>query len=321
MKTKKDISIQIIRIFSMLSIIAYHLVTNNTIAQFLTFGVYTFLFMSGYLYSQKIIQNKADWIIKQYKKISIPVFVFLVFILIVHLILEIHFEPKNIFVYIFNLQYFYSGILGATHLWFLSVIMICYILTLEKDMIKRLFNKKIFILLIIGIAICFAYINKTLSNLLFMIITYFFGMQYKDLEKKVNYNFFITLILCVLSIILKIITHHFIDDTPLYNSVIYFIVHLILAYSFFSSIRFICSKINIHSNKFIDYFDEISYFVFITHYSFVVGPVALVGLTNNYLVNVFIILLLSFVTATILKIITENINNLLNKHSKKWKIF
>ena len=307
----KNVSIQIIRILSMFLIIACHLVKSNIVAQFLTFGVYTFLFMSGYLYSQKKIQNKVSWIVKQYKKISIPVFVFLVFIILAHIILNIHFELKSLIVYVFNLQYFFKGILGATHLWFLSVIMICYFLTLEKETIKKIFDRKIYLFIILSIAICLAFFNSKLSNLLFMIITYFLGMRYRNTEDSKKYNFFVTLILCLFAILLKVLTHHFIDETPLYNSVIYFIVHLTLAYSFFTTIKYVSLKKNIRSNKLIDYFDEISYFVFITHYSFIVGPIDLTGLTSYYSINVLIILLLSFITATILKIITDKINSLL----------
>ena len=117
-------------------------------------------------------------------------------------------------------------------------------------------------------------------------------------------------------IILKIVAHTYIDETPLYNSIIYFIVHLSLAFSFFTSIKHFTSKIRISKNKIIDFFDDISYYVFITHYSFIVGPVSLLNITNNYYINVLIIIVVSFVTAKILKIITDKINLFLSTNKK-----
>ncbi len=310
---KKDLSIQIIRVVSMFSIILCHLVTNHVIGQFLTFGIYTFLFMSGYLYSEKNLGNKKMWLLKQYKKITIPVCIYLVFVIIVFLIQRMQFDWKKIFVYLFDIQYFTKGVLGMTHLWFVSVIMICYVLTLCKEYIKRLFWNPVFLAVLFLLICGVAFINEKICDLFFMIFTYFLGMSYKEKEKKIKYNIFLTGIICVLALSLKIVAHYFIDETPIYNSIIYFVVHLSLAYSLFTTVKYVCTKVKLKYNKVLDYLDNISYYVYITHYALIVGPISLISCTRYYYLNCFIIIILSFVIATLLKLLSDKLKLLLSR--------
>ena len=78
---KRDVSIQLIRILSMfLIIIGCHLISEfgNDIlkkaGQIFNVGVYIFLFISGYLYGDKIIKNKKKWYFKRLKRILIMFF-------------------------------------------------------------------------------------------------------------------------------------------------------------------------------------------------------------------------------------------------------
>ena len=70
---RRDINIQIIRILAMLSIVICHIVqeTNNKYlvmsAQFFNIGVYIFLIISGYLYSEKNIEVKSFYKKKIFK--------------------------------------------------------------------------------------------------------------------------------------------------------------------------------------------------------------------------------------------------------------
>ena len=58
---KKDVSLQLLRIFSMLMIVLCHLCIQTkidffvNISQFFNVGVFVFLFLSGYLYGKKEI--------------------------------------------------------------------------------------------------------------------------------------------------------------------------------------------------------------------------------------------------------------------------
>lgn len=69
----KDYSISILRVIGMISIVLCHFfgwLKINALAQFLNYGVYLFLFISGYLYANKQIDNYKQWIVTRLKKDS-----------------------------------------------------------------------------------------------------------------------------------------------------------------------------------------------------------------------------------------------------------
>ena len=145
---KKNVSIQIIRICAMFFIIICHLVSesnNNFIvqtAQFFNVGVYIFLFLSGYLYGKKKIENNKEWLIGRAKKIMIPTYCFVVFLTLIH-IMRNTMDFKYIFIHLFDLQYYLGGLGGAQHLWFVSIIMICYIVNVHLQYNNKIImNKK-----------------------------------------------------------------------------------------------------------------------------------------------------------------------------------
>ena len=310
---KRETFIQLIRIISMFSIIACHLVKNHIIGQFLTFGIYSFLFISGYLYCNKNIDKAGKWLVKQYKKITIPVFIYIIFLVVVYIVIKKQFNWYLIPIYLLNLQIFMNNMTGATHLWFLTVIFLCYILCLKKDLIKKMFNKKFMIIATFLITSCIAFLNESISSFIFMVFTFFLGMNYKEEESQKKYSIFKIIILCLFALIIKLVTHHYFDDTPFYNCIIYFIVHFSFSYSLFTTIRYLNTIFAFKDNKIIDYFDKISYYVYITHYAFIDGPISLINLTKLYYLNVLAIVIVSFLSAMCLKFLSDKFTIAINK--------
>lgn len=104
---KRDVSIQLIRILSMfLIIIGCHLISEfgNDIlkkaGQIFNVGVYIFLFISGYLYGDKIIKNKKKWYFKRLKRILIPMYIFMVFVFALYA-LKGNLELSQSYIYIY----------------------------------------------------------------------------------------------------------------------------------------------------------------------------------------------------------------------------
>lgn len=173
----RNVSIQIIRICAMLSIILCHLVqeVNNTViaytGQFFNVGVFIFIFLSGYLYGKKKIENNKEWLINRAKKIIIPVYSFMIFLIIIHIVNHTM-EYKYIFIYLFDLQYYLGGISGAQHLWFVSVIMLCYIVNIHLQYNnKMIMSKKINIIFIMISIIC-VYLSPKFGQTLIYIYIY-----------------------------------------------------------------------------------------------------------------------------------------------------
>ena len=311
---KKDLSIQIIRIISMFSIVACHLVKNHVIGQFLTFGIYTFLFISGYLYSDKKINNKFRWLFKQLKKILLPSYIFIFILIILNYLINNLFDVKYIYIHLFNLQYFFEGIMGGTHLWFLTVIVICYIFTLYKEKILKYIKKTFYLFSYILISCIAAYVNYKICNLMFMILVYFLGMYYRNIEKNKHYNINKTILIVISAIILKLLIRCYYDGTPFYDCIVYSVVHFMLAYAFFTTIKFIISNSKFKSNCIVDFFDGISYYIYIVHYMLIVGPVSLIGTTGIYLVDVILVIVISLIMGVILKFICTKIVKIFTKN-------
>lgn len=76
----------------------------------------------------------------------------------------------------------------------------------------------------------------------------------------------------------------------------------------FYFIRRIGKKINF---KIINYFDSISYEVYLVHYMFIVGPIGLVNITFNNLINYFIILIVGLILVNILYKIANSVMNII----------
>ena len=89
----------------------------------------------------------------------------------------------------------------------------------------------------------------------------------------------------------------YLDGTVIYDCLLVYLTHTALAIGLFSLSR----KIFLKSRSSIDWFDDISYFVYITHYMFMVGPLRTMGLTSNLLLNTIITVTLTFFSATSLQ--------------------
>lgn len=116
---KKDVSIQMIRILSMSSIILCHLVqelNNSTIAktgQLFNVGVYIFLFLSGWLYGQKDIQDVFEWLFGRIKRVLAPMWLFMLFLFGIHTY-QGTMQLKYIPIYLTDTQYWLGKMGGGT---------------------------------------------------------------------------------------------------------------------------------------------------------------------------------------------------------------
>ena len=90
----KGVFISYLRVFAMILILMCHIVQEhnniyiNMTAQFLNVGVFIFIIISGYLYGKKEIkEGYFRWIRKRAKRILVPMYSFMIFLLIVNLVI------------------------------------------------------------------------------------------------------------------------------------------------------------------------------------------------------------------------------------------
>lgn len=136
---------------------------------------------------------------------------------------------------------------------------------------------------------------------------YIIGYYFRNKEKEITEVNAVAII--ILSLIIRLVSMKYLDGTVMYDCLLVYLTHTALAIGLFSLSRKIFDS---KSRSSIDWFDDISYFVYITHYMFMVGPLRTMELTSNLLINTIITITLSFFAATLLQriystVIMENI--------------
>ena len=324
---KQDNSIILLRVFAMILILACHIVQEHSneyikmTAQFLNVGVSIFILISGYLYGiKKINENYVEWIIKRAKRILIPLYIFMSYLLIIYLIKGSNISIFNWIAYILNLQGLQIYVHGAEHLWYLTVIMICYLITPILDKNKEKLNNEsigILITILIFIQVLTTYFIGTqigiyLIYILLYITSYIVGNSVNISIS--NKKLFLAFGIGIISITIRLIGKFLLDDTKIYNVIIVGYTQAIIAFSIFYIFAYLGNKIK--ANSVIKYIDSISFEVYLVHYMYMVGPVRLMGLTNSFVLNTIITIIVSVITAILLKKISKVIYYFTDKDNK-----
>ena len=314
--------IQLTRVCAMCMILLCHAFNENKnfnfLGQIFNVGVFTFLFLSGYLYGPKYIKNDKEWLLKRLKKILIPMWLFMVFIFAVRFfLLGYGIEFKSYIVYLFNMQGLLRGVQGATHLWFMTTIMICYLITpllyKIKKMVLYIDKRIIFIIipLIISIQYIVAYLTSEnialqISYITLYIFAYYFSCIWdKQLERK---KFYLITILTFCIVFVRLISKIFFDGTLLYNVLIVTYSQSILGIWIFLFFYYFTNNRNEKIYfKLINNLDKLSFEIYIVHYMFFVGPLRVMNISNNFFVNSFSAFILSYIFAIILNKVCQRL--------------
>lgn len=147
---KQNHVVTIARVAAMWMIIGCHISSWLAIpflAQILNVGVYVFLLISGILYSKKTIPDGIRFFKQRWLKICFPMYYLVAFLIIFDIFYAKTEAFMSIPTYLLNLQgtefiiswLHFSQIGGLGHLWFLTVIMLCYFLLIPVKKIEKNF--------------------------------------------------------------------------------------------------------------------------------------------------------------------------------------
>lgn len=150
-------SISMIRLLAMMLIISCHICQyyDSEWAWWLNIGVQIFFILSGFLYGGKEIKEPIKWLGRQFKKILIRYYIFLLIAIGLYII----FAPNILSIGSIISSFFCVGVIkGIGHLWFVGYILFCYLITpylsqLSSYLDKININRSIFIVLSL-ICIC-----------------------------------------------------------------------------------------------------------------------------------------------------------------------
>lgn len=330
---ERNNAISILRVLSMLSIVSCHMLSflnMDSLAMFFNVGVFVFLFISGFLYGNKNIDEYGKWFNKCCQKLLIPFYIFLFFLLTYYYLTQTgHFDLKTLFIFTFCLQGVHwlvpimnVRIQGADHLWFITIIFLCYFLML---IVKKLeskytsFDKHIvvIVLLILVFLQLAKFIGFKFNSEYFLIffVGYFIA-KYKVRVTKMNFVL-LGLVAMVVSIVIRLLSKYLFDNMPIYGMIVP-VTHSLLAVSFYFIISYlsnrfskICSVIS-HSKLWM-WFDNLSYYIYIIHYMFLVGPFSVDVFGFNKFVLVIIFALFVLLSSLVLYFVCYFINNKLPK--------
>ncbi len=292
--TKKDYSISIIRLISLISIVVCHIFQyyNISLAWNFNIGVQLFLIISGFLYGLKFKNANAGTVWKNFKKIFFDYYIFIILAIILNLVFNISgIDFKRII-----LMFFFAGnIKGVEHLWYVPLILFCYLeipflsffkSKIQKNKLKNLYKIIFLIIVVIINSLIFSYFNA--AWVLCFNYAYLFAEEIKDIKKYfVRYNI-IGIVLVALIHGLRCFTNIF-DNMSRINQYINIndFIKTLTAIVLFITLYFLFSFIKYKDKiKFLDFADKYSYDVYLTHQIFILGPLSLLSITRFNAINI-----------------------------------
>lgn len=322
MSTRFDPRISIIRVFAMLSIIAGHWLSMQNINhfQFGAIGVEIFFFVSGYLYSDKEIQNVNDWISNRWHRLIIPYWIVLGGVILLRLFFGYDVTVSAAIVFFLNLQGIdrvfrnisLPVLKGYGQTWFLSVLVICYIIMLlgkTRPVIEKKVREHIK-----GAFACSVLCQIVLSFIGIQIIRplcFFYGYFWnkEKLNMSIKKYSILTILLLVLTAI-RFVTHMFCDGSVLYDYIVFGWSFVVLAlWLIVTSVKVldcmpntIFKLANCRAWKILD---KMTYPLFLTHYMFTSGEFAVINWINGLGAQILAFIVLTCVTAFLVLFFTD----------------
>lgn len=314
---KKNTAICYVRFLAMCMIIACHFFQyyDNELAFWFNVGVQIFFVISGFLYGAKDIENPIEFIVKQFKKILIPYYIFLFLISLLFLgFAREQFDCLNVVKAFFCV----GTIDGLGHLWFVGYILVCYLITPYLYWLRKKTEEySVIKATVIYAFVCFLIVVVgTLTDQYFKpyriccyIVGFMIAAYYKKYGNSALKVFRIVvgifaLLLTSLRIYLKYI--YKISPETIYGKAFFSIetyLHLLLGVALFLWLYFAFKKARTCS--LIRWSDKYSYCVYIVHQTFILSPFSTMELTKIKPLDWTITLVLIILSGVVLYYITE----------------
>lgn len=304
----ESMALSMIRVFAMILIVSCHIAQcfDLMIAWVLNVGVQIFFFMSGFLYGR--LDSSASPLIfykKRFVKVYLPYLVWVTIIVVVYTSFHLyHFTTKQLILYLLNLQWFSTPIEGLNHLWFLTVLMICYLLT---PWVKILLKKYPVLFIVFFLSCCvieFALVKKFYS-LFAWVALFFAGLLLGSYYSKKILN--VTLIVSTVALIS--LGLFFKQDWLIKAEYSHYSIwlHWCLGLFLFVLLYKLLSYLIKSDKKYavIKHFDKISYEVYLTHHPLILGPLSMMFITQYCMVNILIMLVTVYILSRVLNYVNS----------------
>ena len=310
---KQTAFILYLRAFSVLSILLCHLVQANPssyvqmTAQFFNIGVELFIIISGFCFG---LQGKIDdwkkWYGKRVRRIYIPYELFLLVLFALYFITGNKINIVNWISCVIGIQGATVGVLGADHTWFITAILLCYVITpVLSEISEKLKEQNIYLAVgagVIPIMLSFipAIVFHTIgSKICLYVVAFILGKKYREGYRFEKRNFLMYMILFALALGIRMAGRSLFDGSRIYECII--VGYTQCAAAFCIMAIFAVLFYDVGNNKIINRICENSFEVYLYHYMFVVGPVSLMHLTGSWLVNSICVLIVTWGVGVIMR--------------------
>ncbi len=321
-KEKRDYTISFVRMLAMISIVTCHVMQyyDMELAWWFNVGVQIFLCISGYLYGMKRIPNILAFYRKNFIKILVDYEIVIVAALAATILFtDIALTTSTVIGVLLTV----TTMEGGAHLWFISTILMCYLLTPLYERVCRWTEQKHSVLFFVSAALLFVlnewlfrqqtdYFNAAWIN------CYLIGFILRRLQQNhhICYNLSVPAMMAAgaLFIAVQISVRYLqlftVPDAlwPLYYAVCDY-GHVFLGVTIFCIgrvlLRPICKLKPVQ--WILRLSDQYSYQIYLTHHFFILGPFTLMALTDDIRVNMAIILMATIVTAVLVQKLSAGI--------------
>lgn len=318
--SNKNYTISLLRFIAMIFIISCHIFQHYRmeLAWWFNVGVQMFFCISGFLYGTKKIESPTKFIGKNFKKILIPYFCFITPAIILFYVFHSNYINPSKIIYVFLTS---KSISGIKHLWFISYILFCYLITpYLSDLAQRMKKLKwpVFLyvfglLMLLIFAVSKAFNSYFRFNRLFCYFFGFFAAVFLE-NYKISIFKILTYTLASVTVVMNAVRIYFKYINP--GTFFKFDLFVKYAHAFLGIsivLVFIVLLKNIKRNIILDLSDKYSFFIYIVHQFFILGPFTLMNLTNSIPLNIFIVMCAVLASAILLKFIAGIVEKYFDK--------
>lgn len=321
---KHDYAISAIRFVSMLMIIACHFMQyyEMELAWWFNVGVQVFFTMSGFLYGKKRIDKPLEFFYRQFKKILIPYWSIIIIVSIIH---KLCFPGVFSWGKAISALFCIGRITGMEHLWFVQYILICYLLLpyllYLREAIDALISEyKLLSIVLLCTAIQFVGFTFNGYGMVPNRISCFVcGVMLATLEKR---DFDVArIIVCLAAVAFNAVKIYGTYIVRIENNLIFDLftkyAHGFLGVSIFLVLYGVFRSVK--GNAVLRFSDRYSYYIYLVHQIFILGPMSLMTLVSDRVVNMAIICSCILVAGYCLEKETLFINSTINHVEKSLK--
>lgn len=287
---------------------------GNALAWWLNVGVQVFLTMSGYLYGKKSIGDVVLFLQRRTKRIVLPYYLFLLPTMIAYVLFA---REELTLTAVVKSLFLVGEIKGIGHLWFVRVILYCYVLVPYLQSIRFFLETKtvhqevaacifgLALLQIIGI-LTQSFIKP--DRISCFIIGYFVASIEKRISQT-NMNRIVAIwsAVAVLTSVLRVYLESLGALDPSLLSIYVDYAKLVLGTALFFVMQRAFSRAS--SNSVVELISEQSYYIYLVHQLFILSPFSLMHVTQYVCLNFVLSLTAIVASGKILKKSVELFDN------------